>query len=191
MESFLLVTSHYYRLLMITAQYFLLKSLLLVSAHYYRLLPIASITVHLFTFNHSNESIATSLLPHYYKHSGITAITAHYFHFIISYCYYYYPLLLHLGSITASLLPHSTHYFHIKAWLNSPLLHHYYFIAPELSLDVHYFPSLLFLTVVIDWLLHHYFFITICSGALLLLLPITSISLLLITTKRVFITTNC
>jgi hypothetical protein len=95
MESFLLVTSYYYRLLMITAQYFQLKSLLLVSAHYYRLLPITSITVQLFFFNCSNGSITTLLLLHYYKWSSITAITAHYFYLITSHYYHYYPLLPH------------------------------------------------------------------------------------------------
>jgi hypothetical protein len=48
MESLLVFTAHYHRLLLITAQYFLLKSLLLIGAHhdYYRLLPNTAITVH-------------------------------------------------------------------------------------------------------------------------------------------------
>ena len=45
-------------------------------------------------------------------------------------------------------------------------------------------------SVVMDLLLHHYCFITIYSVTLLPLLPITSTSLLLITTKHVFIITH-
>ncbi len=100
-------------------------------------------------------------------------------HTVEHYCHYC-PLL---PSHYFSLLFIASHYFHIKQyfWL------HYYIITTLLflnyGLDVHYFSLPALFPVVMDWLLHHYFLITTYSWALLPLLPIISISLLLMTSS--------
>jgi hypothetical protein len=114
----------------------------------------------------------------------------HHYCFIATYSQAFLPLLP-ITSISLLLIASITsHYFDIQQyfWL------HYCIITTLLllnyELDVHYFSLLPLFPVVMDSFLQHYFFITTYSGTLLPLLPITSTSLLLITTKRVFIITH-
>ncbi len=120
MESFLLVTSHCYRLLMITAQYFRLKSLLLVSAHYTdycQLLPLLSI--------YSLLTVVMDRSPHHYC-------------FITTNCWALLPLLP-ITSISLLLIATiTTYYFHIKQSITASLLPHYPWIAFCMSITSHY-----------------------------------------------------
>jgi hypothetical protein len=121
-------------------------------------------------------------MPHYYIQSSITAITAFYFQLIASHYFRYYPLLPHLLQhyylITDSDI--NAYYFHFI----TSYYFHYYPLLPHLLLHSYLF------CVVMNRLLHNYCLITTFSGTLLPLLLITSTSLLLITTKHVFIITH-
>jgi hypothetical protein len=134
MESLLLVTAHYYWLLLITAQYFRLKSLLPVSAHYYSLLPITSFNVHIFTL-------------YFYCSNGL--ITASLPRFITTYSRALLPLLP-ITSISLLIITSITaYYFHIWCYITTSLLLNY-------DLNVHYFPLL----PLFHRLLHRYCIIT-------------------------------
>jgi hypothetical protein len=185
---------------------------MLITAHYCQLLPLMSI-FSLFIFDSGNASITISLLPHYCLQSSIPAITAHYFHLITSHYFHYFPILPHSAVLLAPLLHH---YYLItpELWFRCPLvlitstfsssngsntaslLPHYYIQSIITAITAHYFHLItshyfsLLPLLPIDSTLRGTLAPYCNSGTLLPLLPITSTSLLLITTKSVFFITH-